>query len=309
LFASDLDADKSGIRTGALGDVTAVASLTGVGGTSAFLVGGSDGYLYAIDACSTAPTLLWSLDFRAPVGQAVFADYDGDGDEEIVVDAADGFVYGVDTERFPAPTWVFDTDPRNGITDADVDEVRGTLLGAAWADVPGATGYEWALFTAGGTAITRRTGDPGNPFIPVAATSTTVTVDSTDGLVNGTRYFFAVRAIGPGGSSAEALSDGVLYTETHGGPEPDAGDAGGSVDAADSAAPMDASDAGGVDAGGGPGSGCACRTAAQGSGRDATHRVFAFLVLAVVIGLRRRRGARDRAFREIAAPDEGDASP
>jgi MYXO-CTERM domain-containing protein len=294
VFATDADAAAAGVRVGTIGDVTGIASLTGASGAPAFLVGSTDGYLYAIDACAETPALLWSLNFRTPVGAPVFADYDADGEQEIVVEAGDGFVYGLDTERFPAPMWVYDTDPRNGIVDTDVDEVHGTMLATAWSPVAGATGYEWALFTAGGTAITRRTGEPANPFIPVGATITTATVDATEGLVSGTRYVFAVRAVGPLGASAETASDGVLYIETHAGsePSPDGGieDAGGSdggaMDASGDVASIDAGDGARADAGGGGHASCGCRAAGRRGERGAW---LVLLGLVVTFARRRRR--------------------
>ena len=74
-------------------------NLTGAGGPSA-VVGGSDGWLYAVDPC--AGTLTFTYDFGAPVGEPVFGDTDGDGLDEIVVSVADGYLYAL---RNTPPPW------------------------------------------------------------------------------------------------------------------------------------------------------------------------------------------------------------
>ncbi len=58
-----------------------------------FVVGGADGWLYAVDGA--AGSLLWSLDLGAPVGDPIAADIDGDGSSEVLVPAADGYLYAV----------------------------------------------------------------------------------------------------------------------------------------------------------------------------------------------------------------------
>ena len=58
-----------------------------------FVVGGADGWLYALDA--TTGSLLWSLDLGAPVGEPIAADLDGDGSSELLVPAADGYLYAI----------------------------------------------------------------------------------------------------------------------------------------------------------------------------------------------------------------------
>lgn len=187
---------------GVLGNVTMSRDLTGAGHPSA-LVPSSDGHLYAVDPCST--NLDWALDFRFPVGEAILADTDGDGSDEIVVTVADGYIYGIDEEVLAAPLFVVENDgtgPASGPGD-DIDELvtRDTLY-ANWSSVEGATAYQYAVITPGGAFLT----DP--PFIDVGA----VTEATATGLplVVGRRYLFAVRAVGPDGSSSETLSDGVV---------------------------------------------------------------------------------------------------
>ncbi|MEQ9076178.1 MAG: VCBS repeat-containing protein [Sandaracinaceae bacterium] len=275
LFLSAEAAAASGAIAGLLGNATATQDLGG--GQPAVLFGSTDGYLYAIDPCSEPLRKIWSLSFRAPVGEAIFADTDGDGLEELVVSAADGFLYGVDTEALPAPETVLDTDPGLGLTTEDVDETRGAALGARWDAVPEAESYEYAVFTIGGSPVTRNPMDETNPFIPTTSTS----VEHRLGLEAGTTYFFAVRAIGAEGTSSEALSDGTLYAY-----DPSSVDGGVTLDAG---APVDASGGGdasvGRDGGGGSGGegGCGCRAA--GTGRAP---LWALLALGAFAWWRRR---------------------
>ncbi|MEI8255607.1 MAG: VCBS repeat-containing protein, partial [Deltaproteobacteria bacterium] len=80
MFPDDAALGASTVTPGVLGNATATPSLTG-GDSQAFLVGSTDGFLYAIDACATTvPTApLWAVNFHASVGEPIFADSDGDG--------------------------------------------------------------------------------------------------------------------------------------------------------------------------------------------------------------------------------------
>lgn len=192
-------------RPGVVGNVTIAPDLTGDGRPTA-LVPSSDGRLYAIDACTLA--LRWAIDLRYPVGEAILADPDGDGEQEIVVTAADGFLYGIDREVLPAPSYVYETDGTFIATNdsEDLDEVVTSMrLWANWAPVPGATAYEYAVITPGGAFLTV-------PEFINAGAATSVEAVALP-LRAGGRYLFAVRAIGPDGSSSEALSDGVIVLE------------------------------------------------------------------------------------------------
>jgi MYXO-CTERM domain-containing protein len=276
LFANDAALAATNVNSGLLGNVTATAHLWG--DQPAFLVGGTDGYLYAVDPCAAAPRLLWALNLRSSVGEAIFADTDGDHEDELLVEAADGFLYGIDTERFPAPAFVNDIDPAGSGTD-DVDETRGSGLAVAWAAVPGATLYEWAVFTVGGTAISRSPTDPANPFTTVDAATRSVSFGA--GLTTNRRYFFAVRAIGPSGTSTEVTSDGTLFVRAVAA-LPDAGFVDASVATADVPPDVRPTDSGPLPL---P-QGCGCRVGStrRANGIDA----FAFLVGLALIGRRRR---------------------
>jgi hypothetical protein len=189
-------------RPGTIGNVTIAGDLTGDGAPTA-LIPSTDGWLYALEPCSG--TLRWALDFRYPVGEAIVADPDGDGEIEIVVTVADGFLYGIDREVLPAPAWVYENDGRALATtaDEDVDELITTArLWANWAPVAGATAYEYAVITPGGAFLTSP------PFIGVGGATEIASADLP--LRAGQRYLFAVRAIGAEGTSSEALSDGVV---------------------------------------------------------------------------------------------------
>lgn len=187
---------------GILGDVTLARDLVGTGAPTA-LVPSTDGHLYAIDPCTMA--LQWALDFRFPVGSPILADTDGDGEDEIVVTVADGFLYAVDREVIAAPLFVVENDgrgPASGPGD-DIDEIVTTdTLHANWASVEGAVAYEYAVMTPGGAFLTRPSFINAGNVTQVRATGLPLRA--------GQRYLFAVRAIGAEGSSSETLSDGIL---------------------------------------------------------------------------------------------------
>lgn len=189
-----------------LSNVTAITDLTG-DGEPAYLVGSSDGFIYAISA--TTFELFWSLDVEAPVGEIVPADWDGDGRLELAVSTADGAILGIDSFSGAAPEWVNDTD---GVVVDDIDELatRFTLY-ARWARVEGATSYQVAVFTNDGTPVTSGFGSVGN------ATETAIDNLLLDA---GTRYVVSVRAVSALGISSDTASDGVTvlpFTGSDGG--------------------------------------------------------------------------------------------
>ncbi len=163
------------------------------------MVGSADGWLYAVDPC--AGTLDFAVPFGAPVGAVAIADTDGDGNDELLVSVADGYLYGLKNAPLRGPGIVRDLDPATASGD-DVDEVttRDTLS-ASWDPVPGATGYEVAIAKADGGYVFYP------PWQPVDATSYTRTGLA---LEDGVQYVFAVRALSADGRSPDILSDGVL---------------------------------------------------------------------------------------------------
>jgi hypothetical protein len=60
-------------------------------GRMEFVVGGADGWLYAVSA--DRGDLVWSFDIGHSLGDPIAGDLDGDGRSEIVVPAADGYLY------------------------------------------------------------------------------------------------------------------------------------------------------------------------------------------------------------------------
>lgn len=188
---------------GDLGHVNSIAALTGAA-DPAVLVGSTDGFLYALDACTLA--LRWALDLHAPVGEPVIGDVDDDGVDEVVVSVGDGYLVGVHGAAYDSPAPALDQDPDMPGT-PDVDEVDSAdRLAVRWSPVAGATSYEVGVLTAAGTGLVSP------PFTDVGDVSSTVI--GALPLTLGGRYQIAVRALGPGGSSGEALTDGVVIVDS-----------------------------------------------------------------------------------------------
>ena len=265
-------AQAAGAELGQLTDIAVSPSLSG-DATPTALIGSSDGNLYAIDPCAAA--LRWSHAFDAPLSSPILADTDGDGNDDILVSAADGYLYGLREELVPAPEFVWDIDLPGGQTDADIDAIE-TLdtLHVAWAEVPGATSYEVAIVGAEGTYLTSP------PWIDVGLTPRA----SVGGLplIDGAKYYAGVRAVSAKGRSPDRPSDGLLVKLLPGGAGGGGAGGGGS--------------AGGSGGEGGRrdeallwGRGCSCRVA----GRDpAPTGGIAWLSTLAIAALRtaRRRG-------------------
>ncbi|MBI5529018.1 MAG: hypothetical protein HY897_22040 [Deltaproteobacteria bacterium] len=217
VFDTDQDAEAAGCSPFEIASVLAVKDITGKG-NPAFVAGARDGWVYALDA--NFGTLLWSLNFRYPVGDLVAGDLDGDGKVEVLAAVGDGYVYAIDNAELPAPAWVYENDavdlaaknggpdrcPADPDEDVDCQEVTSTL-GANWAPLQDASGYEYAIISQNGTYITYWT-DAG------AATSI-VTRDVR--LVFDFKYYFLVRAYktekGKKLTSPETQSDGVKIVD------------------------------------------------------------------------------------------------
>ncbi|HZU82533.1 MAG TPA: VCBS repeat-containing protein [Polyangiaceae bacterium] len=261
VFPSVDAAIAAGKRAGHLGNVTAAQDLRGPH-TPTFLFGSTDGFLYAFDACTGA--LAWALDLGAPVGQPILADARGSGHDQIVVSVADGYLYGIDQELFPAPAWVKDVDPLHGHPDDQVATIVTTdTLWAEWSPVAGADHYECAVITGVDTIVTSP------PFVNCGSGTT----NSISGLplVVGQTYRQAVRAVGPAGTSVETFSRGVQVVAP-------GGDGGVAID-------------GGSDgsAGAPPTGGCSCEVARA---RSTAPAWSALVLLAIALGrrsVRRRR--------------------
>jgi len=193
-------AQLAGTQPGSLHAVTVAPSADGT--SEVALVGSSDGYLYALDACNLE--IQWSVALGATVMQAVPADPEGSGRPVIVTTVGDGYVYGLGIPEIPPPGVVLDVDPPSGISDRDVDEIDtlDTLYGV-WEGVAGVE-YEVSVVTSDLAPVT-------SGFLPVGA-RTEATVDGLD-LRLGVTYLFAVRAHEGARTSPESLSDGVVVVD------------------------------------------------------------------------------------------------
>ncbi len=193
-------AAEAGAATGFLGNVAAAEDAEG---NQVAFVGSTDGWLYAVDACSGA--LAWALEVGAPLREVIVADWAADGDGELVVSATDGSLYGVDQGTIAAPDEVLDLDPPSGVTDADVDDIESfASLYARWDAVPGAIGYEVGVATVDGLQV--------SDDMIWTDQHTDVAIGGLP-LHTGVRYLVGVRAVGPLGKSAVRWSDGVTVVD------------------------------------------------------------------------------------------------
>lgn len=260
LYSDEAAAKADGALMGQLTNASVHTNLNG-SGQPMVLFGSTDGWLYAVSACSGK--LAFAYDFGFAVGEAVFGDTDGDGLDEIVVSVGDGYLYGLKEATLAAPSFVWDTSGPAGTEDIDRTATT-TSLSAKWQAVAGAAGYEVA---AAGPGVASDWKNVGN---------TTETTISGLTLTAGSLYTVAVRAVDADRKSADVVSDGVVIAPTGGDAGPDTG--------ADAAQP-------------GPSEGsssCDCSTDARRTGAGAG---LAFAgVFGIVAGLRRRlrRGAVPR---------------
>lgn len=198
VYASIAAAVGAGARPGSLSNASAVAALGG--GGPAVLVGSSDGFLYAVDACTL--DLRWAKNMNAPVAEPVIGDVDGDGDDEIVVATSSGCVYGLDDVAYPAPLGIqVDGESADGV--ALADPTRPVRL--SWSPVDGATGYEVALVGPDEWALW----DP--PYRPVTGTSMQVDLA---GVLAERPYRLVVRARGAAAAGADGLSPRFRVVDT-----------------------------------------------------------------------------------------------
>jgi hypothetical protein len=280
-FASQAELDAAGVFAGQLTSVAIHPNLAG-DGTPAALVGSTDGWLYWINPCDGS--LVRAIDLGVAVGQAVFGDTDRDGNDEILVSAADGYLYGFKQRYAETPAWVNDIDPASPTStdDADFITTEDTLI-ARWAAVAGALRYEVGAFDADGSPLlAARWQDVGS--------DTEVTLTGLP-LVNGRRYHFGVRALSADGPSVDAVSDGAVVRFAA--PAVDGG----------TSPTMDAGSPPSVDAGTTPpaGDGCGCRVVGGSGGASPL-----WWAAVALLAWRRRRacrsasGARSSASRATA---------
>ncbi|WP_162144039.1 FG-GAP repeat domain-containing protein [Sorangium cellulosum] len=220
-FDAEGAAAQAGAPMGQLGDVAISRNLTGrasAGPTA--LVGSTNGFLYAVDACSAR--LVWSYAFGSPVGSPSLADTDGDGHDDILVSVADGYLYNMRHEILPAPEFVWDVDPGSGEQGEDIDEIetRDTLH-MRWSKVEGATSYQVTVV-----------GGQGDYLSSPAWQDVGDVVEASVGglpLLDGAKYYVGVRAVSAAGLSPDRGSDGVIVRmpQGEGGGGGGAGGAGG----------------------------------------------------------------------------------
>lgn len=282
VFATAADAAAADKFLGSLGDVVVKQDLLGTGDHHSALIGSSDGFLYALNPC--AGTLDWSYDLKFAVGNPIFADPNGAGADQILVPAADGYIHALQQRVLEAPAYVNDnavagTDVVVG-ADRDTVETAGSL-GASWAAVADADGYQVAVLTEGGTFVSQP------DWVSVGNVTSAAVPNLSVGV--GKKYFFAVRAVSKTkGSSTDTKSNGVVVqtpSQPDGGiVDQDAGpDAGMEMDAGDP--PPDAGAP--TTPGDGSSGGCGCNAA----GSDGLLAgVSAFFAAALAMARRRRRG-------------------
>jgi outer membrane protein assembly factor BamB len=191
-------AQAAGKRPGVLSNATSVAKLGN--GNGAVLVGSTDGYLYAVDACSL--DLRWSQFLGGSVAEPIVGDTDDDEGDEIVVGVADGTIVNIDVPTYLPTEDVSFIGPKNG--QAPIVVAPGESVKVSFSSVAGATSYEVALVGPDDQALWSP------PFR--AASGNQATVD-LDGALAGRPYRVAVRAKGPAGTSPETFSSSITIDD------------------------------------------------------------------------------------------------
>lgn len=194
-------AQAAGRNPGVLSNASSVAQL-GIG-NGAVLLGSTDGYLYAVDACSL--DLRWSKFLGGSVAEPIVGDTDGDVGDEIVVGVADGTVVNIDVPAYVEIDSISFVGPKNG--QAPMVVSPGEDVKVSFGSVPGATSYEVALVGPDDQALWSP------PFREASGNLATV---SLDGALAGRPYRIAVRAKGPAGNSPEAFSSTITVDDPHG---------------------------------------------------------------------------------------------
>lgn len=203
-YATDEEARADGAEPGRLSAFAAGADVTGLGHAS-FLVGSTDGHLYAFAADDGA--LDWSINLRARVGTPLSADIDGDGAADVLVPTSDGLLHGIVQASLSPPTAVFDTDGSFIAASPSEDlDVLGfsDAVGGNWAATPGADRYEYRVLRSDDVVVV--------PWTDVESTSF---VEEGLSLQLGRRYYTAIRAFSDTGlASVEVVSDGFVVADT-----------------------------------------------------------------------------------------------
>lgn len=193
-------ASAAGKRPGVLSNASSTAQLGN--GNGAIFVGSSDGYLYAVDACSL--DLRWSIFLGGSVAEPIIGDTDGDVGNEVVVGVADGTIVNIDVPAVtPIPTdGITFVGPKNG--QAPIVVSPGESVTIAFSSVQGATSYEYALVSPEERALW-------SPAF-LETKSNQISVD-LKGALAARPYKVAIRAKGPAGVSPEAFSPNIVIDD------------------------------------------------------------------------------------------------
>jgi MYXO-CTERM domain-containing protein len=197
-FNSVAAAVAAGARVGTLSNASSVADAGQAG--PAVLVGSSDGFLYALHGCSL--NILWAKDLGAPVAEPAIGNVDADGGVEIVVGAADGYIYGLDWPLLipPGQMLLGGAGP-----DGSVAVAVGEDVFLEWEAVPGASEYEVALVDPDGRAVRSPA------YQSVKGESAKI---SLEGALAGRPYRIAVRGRDGEVAGADAFSGNVIVVDT-----------------------------------------------------------------------------------------------
>jgi hypothetical protein len=179
----------------------AVADVDG-DGLEEWVVGGSDGWLYAVRASDGGR--VWSLGLRYAVGDPAVADTDQDGRAEVLVATADSRLVLVDREALPpvAQAREVNLTGEDRILDPSVDidiSPRLDALGVAWEGQEGASSYVVTLLSENLNPVLEPVVVPGESHVFLGLS-----------LLPGARYRASVTAVSEQGVSRPTISDGVL---------------------------------------------------------------------------------------------------
>ncbi|HRI63557.1 MAG TPA: VCBS repeat-containing protein [Polyangium sp.] len=198
VYPSIAVAQAAGKTPGVLSNVSSVAQFGS--GNGAVLAGSSDGYLYAVDACTL--DFRWSKFLGGSVSEPIIGDTDGDQGDEIVVSVADGTIVNLDIPRFSSVKSVSFVGAKSA--DASITVAPGEHVTITFDSVLGATAYEYALIGPDDEAL----------WSPAfrQASGTQARVDLA-GTLASRPYRVAVRAQGSTGTSPETFSPNIVVQD------------------------------------------------------------------------------------------------
>lgn len=187
----------AGANPGVLSNASSVAQLGN--GNGAILVGSSDGYLYALDACTLA--VRWAEFLGGSVSEPIVGNTDNDVGDEIVVSVASGYIVNIDIPHL-SPTQISFVGPKNGQAPTVVSP--GESVKISFTAVEGAEKYEYALVGPENQALWSP------PYREVTGNQVTV---SLEGALAARPYRIAVRAKDAEGASPDAFSETITIDD------------------------------------------------------------------------------------------------